>query len=512
MNETISVPPLPSEIWELIGHRLIDVSSKKKLNSNLENFISIFFSKFVKQLDVSELRKCLITNLNHNLLTYTLASKKVTFLNIKFNSYEEEASFLSEHKDALGVIEFEYPRYCFEEIQDLARRAHLTRISLKGKFDPEDKEEKLLALPQIERFKIKKCLAGDEEELSLLKKINASQLSIGLGWTNSLTLYQIESFKIESLSLCMDVSTKNLSEEATPRNFSNLKKLTFWNNIDSFLNGCYKTADIRKLSFPQVTPSQNFFDQLSNFEKLSSLTLNTTQFEESDFLRLPLHLRKLTLVSTKGKAATEKFCLSPPLKYLDISDFKVDSLNFLMPTLKTLVISFKYLSWTAFEEALPRLNLKHLTILYFDNESKSKQMSFSLLLDKLKSQEKLRSLKLLRSLSINLEELSSFLKDRSIRHLSLEKSAFTKNNFETQFKDLSFHSLDVSDTNISIKELSTLSHLRELTISKIILNYHPNFDIPEIGLNPDNLAILKSINGLKTVYQNHTQLRIHTKE
>ena len=121
----------------------------------------------------------------------------------------------------------------------------------------------------------------------------------------------------------------------------------------------------------------------------------------------------------------------------------------------------------------------------------------------------MRSLKLLRSSAINLEELSSFLKDSSIRHLSLEKSTFKENNFETQFKGLSFHSLDLSDVNISIKELSTLSHLRELTISKMALNFL--LDFPEISLNRDNLAILKKIHGLKIVYQNHTQLRIHTK-
>ncbi|CDR33706.1 hypothetical protein [Criblamydia sequanensis] len=507
MIEFTSVPPLPSEIWELIGHKLIDDSSKKKLNTNLKNFVSIFFSKFGKELEVNELRKDFITNLNRNLLTYTLASKKVTFLDIKFNSLEEEASFLAEHKDSLGTVEFKYPLYSLEEIQVLSSKAELGRISLKGKLDLEESEEKFLALPQIERFKICKCLAGDEEELSLLKIINASLLSIRLGWVNSLSLTQIESFKIESLSLCRDVSTKDLSE--APRNFPKLKKLTFRNEIDSFLSGCYKTADIRKLSFPQITPSKNFFDQLNHFEKLSSLTLNTTQFEESDFLKLPAHLKKLTLVSNKRKAASKEFTLQAHLKYLDISGFKVESLAFLRPTLKTLVISFKHLSWTAFEEALPNLNLKHLTILYFNNGSESKEMSFSHLLDKLNSQENLRSLKLLRSLSINLEVLSSFLKNRSIRHLSLEKSTFVENNFETQFKGLSFQSLDVSDTNISIKELSALSHLRELNIGRLILDYHPTLGSSGVSLNPDNLAILKTINGLKTVYQNHTELRVH---
>lgn len=194
------------------------------------------------------------------------------------------------------------------------------------------------------------------------------------------------------------------------------------------------------------------------------------------------------------KTPTEYFNLATHLKVLNLTDCSINDLTFLPTSLKTLTLSFEYLSWETFEKALPELNLKHLTL-------------FSLKLpvhcfEAISSLTQLRSLRLKKSGKIDLEKLSNFIKKIPLRHLSLKESKVT-GDFKAHFKDCRLQSLNVSITSIGIKEI-TLAFLKKLTISDRGFVPKQEIDIE----NEENLAFLKTINGLRIVKQNRNYLRV----
>lgn len=496
MNE-VSIPKIPVELFDIIGRIVVDQSSKKKLNSNIQSFFTLCFSNFLIPEKTTEDRKKFISNTSRELFEYALQSRKITFLDLNFNSFEERAFFLSKHKELLGAVEFEIPLFSLEEVEKLCKAANLTRISLKGKIQLSNNFERLQGLPKIEKLKLKNLIT-ELVEIGYLKSLGASLLSLRIGRAlhHTLTLKGLNSLKIESFSTCKDLTLSPSGRN--PETFPSLKKLTFRSSHNSFLRGYLKNAAIEKLTIRRLVPSTFASDQLEALKNLTTLFIQDARpLQENELLKLPLQLRKLTVISKRAIIDPDYFNQATHLKLLDISRYEFANVQFLKPTLKTLILCMKELSFENLEKVLPTLNLKHLTL--------KKLKAPSDFFKKLESQKHLRTLRLEQSANINLEELACFIKEVKLRHLSLKMTSLV-GNFSKSFEGISLYSLDVSQTAIYIRDLS-LSYLKKLTI-----NVKEDF-VEAIGkgidLNdPDNLAILNKIKGLQVVIQNDRLLRM----
>ncbi|CDR33710.1 hypothetical protein [Criblamydia sequanensis] len=496
MNE-VSIPKMPVELFDMIGGLVIDRSSKKKLYSNIHSFLTLSFSNFLIPAKTTEDRKEFISNVNQTLFKYSLQSRKVAFLDLKLDSYEQKISFLRRYKELLGAVEFEIPLYSIEEVEKLCKEAELTRISLKGKISLSNSFERLQSLPKIERLKLRDPIT-ELVEIGYLKSLGASLLSIRIGraLNNSLSLKGLNSLKIESFRTCKDITLSPPGKN--PETFPYLKKLAFRSSHNSFLRGYLKNSDIEKLIIMRLIPSPIASDQLETLKNLTTLFIKDAYpLQENEYLKLPHRLRKLTVVSKRAIIDPDYFNQATHLKALDISLYEVADVKFLKPTLKTLILNMKELSFKDLETVLPTLNLKHLTL----KRLKAPSDFFK----KLKSQKHLRTLCLEKSRNIDLEELSNFIKKVKLRHLSLKMTSVV-GSFSKSFKGVFLYSLDVSQTTICIKDL-TLAYLKKLTIS--VKQDFVAAVGKEINLtDPDNLAILRKINGLKVVTQNDRLLRM----
>lgn len=497
MNASRALIPLPNEVWNLIGEQLVDGSSKKNLNSNIANFISVFFSFIKNGGETEEHKKTFIKEVSKTLFEYSLKTKKVTFLDMNLNS-KEEVAFLSKYKDLLGTVGFEVPLYSLEEVQNLCEQANLTRISLKVCMAVNEKNiSKLAGLPTIEELK----LLCYEVNKKFLEQIKYGSLSLFARSGDCFSFIDLKNLKIISFDTSSSLLERNAANETEIQDEGYFKKLHFSNSTDfSLFKAQYNNLSVAKLKFEKAIPEKPFFSHLNSLRGLTSLTIyRAHKFEDKDLLSFPHTLRKLTLINLDVEKPIENTFNLEELKYLNIEYCFFSHLNFLKPTLKTLILSFEKLSWPIFEEALPHLNLKHLTL-----SSLKMPINF---FDKIKSQKKLRTLQLTHSSEIDLETLALFIAETGIRHLSLNRSTF-KGSFSDNFKAISLQSLDISDTSIGIKELS-LPFLRKLTFhTRYIPEWFPVWDARTCVADEENFEHLKKIKGLRVVKQNQTTLRL----
>lgn len=526
MNESRLIPTLPIEVWHYMGKLIVDSSSKKKLNDHITKFVKAFLCNFIDDLEAKENRKAFIGDATQFLLEYSLRSKKISFLDLSL-SREDAIAFLKEHKDALGAVDFEVPRYSLEEVQDLSIESDLTTISLKGEIQLSDMNM-LLSLPKIKKVQLEGFF--DDVTKIELKEIGASELSINLfGWRNPFSIEDLETLNIKTLDMGSDVefpeSPINAIDDKDRVTFPHLKKIHFRERFHSFINGYYRNSGIKKLAFRAPTFCEQFFEELKALKNLSSLKLKgyrpvqgrefterelsmplkdissplQKEFTESNLSLLPLNLRKLTLISFRFDTTPKYFNLATHLKVLNLSKCTIYDLKFLKPTIKTLTLSFDNLTWRTFKDALPNLNLKHLTLLSLNMPEH--------FFEALESKTRLRSLGLEKSPNVDLEKLSNFLKKIPLRHLSLRKSAFV-GNFKNAFEGQRLQSLNISKTCAIIKHLS-LAYLKELTINTNT-NTDDSIPVPEnvtIESN-ENREFLEGIKGLRVVHQNKNSLRI----
>lgn len=204
MNECALIPTLPIEVWHAVGRHLIDSSSKKKLHERITRFITAFLCNFIEDLKTREDKKAFISDVTQTLFEYSLKSKKVTFLDLSFHSFEEEASFLKKYRHVLGTVAFEVPRHSIEEIQSLCKQAEISEIVLYGMtFLKRSLWEKIESLPKIKKLQLRGFL-NDKIKVEL-EKIENAAISLVLNWSTKFTLEELSAFNIKKISIGNDI-------------------------------------------------------------------------------------------------------------------------------------------------------------------------------------------------------------------------------------------------------------------------------------------------------------------